>query len=91
VGEGTFDAFRGAGHHEALLGRWFAPTAPGKHHLDLWRATRDQLEGAGLLPANIHVAGLCTMTHQATFHSYRAHGKQAGRMLAAIRRTPPAR
>jgi YfiH family protein len=91
VAEHTFDAFREAGHHETLLGRWFARTAPGKYHLDLWRATRDQLEGAGLLPANVHVAGLCTMTHQETFHSYRAHGKHAGRMLAAIRTTQPAR
>jgi polyphenol oxidase len=85
VGDTTLEAFHQAGHHDALLDRWFARSGSGKLHLDLWRATRDQLEGAGLLPANVHVAGLCTMTHPDTFHSYRAHGKGAGRMLAAIR------
>ena len=35
--------------------------------LDLWRATRDQLEGAGVLPPNIHISELCTKTHRASF------------------------
>ncbi len=85
VGQTTRDAFHAAGHHEAMLDQWFEPRGGGKYHLDLWRATRDQLEGAGILPANIHVAELCTQTHARAFHSYRTDGKRAGRMLAAIR------
>jgi copper oxidase (laccase) domain-containing protein len=85
VGQTTRDAFHATGHHDTLLDRWFDPRAAGKFHLDLWRATRDQLEGAGVLPANIHVAELCTKTHAATFHSYRADGERAGRLLATIK------
>ena len=92
VGEGTFDAFREAGHHEALLGRWFDPNRTPESITSISGAPRAiSSRAAGLLPANVHVAGLCTMTHQETFHSYRAHGKQAGRMLAAIRTPQPAR
>lgn len=85
VGQTTRDAFHEAGHHDALLDRWFEARGAGKFHLDLWRATRDQLEGAGVLPANIYVAQLCTKTHADAFHSYRADGERAGRLLAAIR------
>jgi polyphenol oxidase len=85
VGQTTRDAFHAAGHHELFLERWFEPRSGGKYHLDLWRATRDQLEGAGLLPANIHIAELCTKTHSAVFHSYRADGEGTGRLLGAIR------
>jgi YfiH family protein len=88
VGENTLAAFRDAGHHDLLLDRWFERRSNGSFHLDLWRATRDQLEGAGVLPANIHTAGLCTRTHAAVFHSYRADGAQAGRNLGAIRLAP---
>ncbi len=41
---------------------------------------------AGLDPANVHVAGLCTATHNDWFWSYRREGARAGRMLAVIRR-----
>jgi YfiH family protein len=85
VGGNTRDAFREAGHHAEMLGRWFEPKGEGKFHLDLWRATRDQLEGAGVMPGNIHVAELCTKTHAGIFHSHRVEGAQAGRMAAVIR------
>jgi polyphenol oxidase len=85
VGEATREAFEEAGHHSSILERWFEPRGHGKFHLDLWRATRDQLEGAGLSPANIHVAELCTKTHANVFHSYRVQGGNAGRMAAVIR------
>lgn len=85
VGQTTRDAFREAGHHDSLLDRWCEPREDGKYHLDLWQATRDQLEGAGVLPANIHIAHLCTKTHAGAFHSYRADGNRAGRMLSAVR------
>jgi YfiH family protein len=89
VGESTRGAFAAAGHHAILLERWFAPRPAGTFHLDLWRATRDQLEGAGVPAARIHLAGLCTKTYAATFHSYRVDGPQAGRMAAVIRARRP--
>ena len=85
VGTDTRDAFRAAGHHPDLLERWFSPRPSGKFHLDLWRATRDQLEGAGVHPSNIHIAELCTQTHADILHSFRAAGAGAGRMVGAIR------
>jgi hypothetical protein len=85
VGESTRRAFQEAGHHATVLDRWFEPRGDGKFHLDLWRATRDQLEGAGVSPENIHVSELCTKTHKDVFHSYRVSGSSAGRMAAVIR------
>lgn len=81
-----------AGHfssHPDALG-WFSQDA--KPHLDLWRATRDQLARAGVRTEHIHVSGLCTFDHPALLHSYRRDGTAAGRLVAAIRsaagRTP---
>jgi YfiH family protein len=85
VSDSTYDAFRAAGHHPSILERWFEPRPEGKFHLDLWRASRDQLEGAGVMANNIHVAELCTKTHADIFHSYRVHGPEAGRMIGVIR------
>lgn len=91
VGETTRQGFRAAGHHPDVLARWFTASVPGKFTLDLWRATRDQLEGAGVLPDSIHVAELCTKTHADVFHSYRVDGDRAGRMVGVIRAGSPAR
>ncbi len=85
VGESTLQAFRDAGHHASILERWFDPRGGGKFHLDLWQATREELEGAGVDPGAIHVAELCTKTHAHRFHSYRVQGDGAGRMAAVIR------
>lgn len=85
VSESTYRSFRDAGHHASILEQWFEARAEGKFHLDLWRATRDQLEGAGVMPDNIHVAELCTKTHAGVFHSYRVDGANAGRMIGIIR------
>ena len=71
-------------HAEAAS--WF--THDAKPHLDLWRATRDQLVRAGLPLQQIHVCELCTFDHPALFHSYRRDGKNAGRLVAAIRSGP---
>ncbi len=84
VSENTYQTFRQAGHHPTVLERWFEPRPSGKFHLDLWRATRDQLEGAGVMPDNIHIAELCTKTHADMFHSYRVRGTEAGRMVGII-------
>jgi YfiH family protein len=85
VSESTYQTFRQAGHHASVLERWFEPRPEGKFHLDLWRASRDQLEGAGVMPENIHVAELCTKTHANVFHSYRVLGANVGRMIGIIR------
>jgi purine-nucleoside/S-methyl-5'-thioadenosine phosphorylase / adenosine deaminase len=85
VSESTREAFRDDGHHPTTLDQWFEPRPGGKFHLDLWRANRDQLEGAGVQPDCIHVAELCTKTHADVFHSYRVEGQNAGRMIAIVR------
>ncbi len=85
VGEDIRSAFIEAGHHSSMVERWFERRDEGKLFLDLWRATRDQLEGAGVMPHRIHTAELCTKTHAGTFHSYRVEGPRAGRMAAVIR------
>jgi YfiH family protein len=79
------EAFRAAGHGDADISRWFTAGPRGRPHFDLWRANRDQLERAGVPAASIHVAGLCTRCRPDLFHSYRASGAAAGRMLGAIR------
>jgi polyphenol oxidase len=61
-------------------------SARATHVLDMWRSNRDQLVAAGVDPANVHVAGLCTATHNDWFWSYRREGPNAGRMLAVVRR-----
>ena len=85
VSDDTRDAFRAQGHASALVEDWFRPTAAGRYHLDLWRAVRDQLEGAGLMTAHIFTSELCTMTHGGTFFSYRREKEQARRLGAFIR------
>jgi polyphenol oxidase len=85
VGEETREAFRAQGHAAALLDQWFVTTASGRLHLDLWRAVRDQLEGAGMLATHIFTAELCTVMHPELFFSYRRDGEAAGRMGAFVR------
>jgi len=85
VGEEVVDAFRSAGHSDVEVDRWFSTGPGGRHHLHLARTNRDQLERAGVLVTNIHVADLCTRSYPDVFHSYRAAGTGAGRLAAAIR------
>ena len=85
MGPEVVDMFRAAGHDEGRIERWFETGASGRPHFDLWRANREQLEGAGLRPDRIFTSGLCTRSHPDVFHSYRAKGSGAGRMLGIIR------
>jgi purine-nucleoside/S-methyl-5'-thioadenosine phosphorylase / adenosine deaminase len=85
VGPEVVEAFREAGHGEDRIGRWFAVGPSGRPYLDLWRANADQLEAAGVVAADIHVAGLCTKTHAGVLHSYRAEGQRSGRMVGVVR------
>ena len=84
VGEELLRAFDEAGHSSIDRVEWFSRDAAGRLRLDLWRANADQLAHAGIRPANIHVAGLCTQTHRDVFESFRAEGDQAGRMAAIV-------
>jgi YfiH family protein len=85
MGPEVVDAFRAAGHGGADIDRWFAPGPRGRPHFDLWLANRDQLTRSGVPEDAIHVAGLCTRCRPDIFHSYRAEGPSAGRMVGAIR------
>lgn len=91
VGPEVRETFHVAGLSETDLDRWFLPTESktATHILDMWRANRDQLVAAGVAPANVHVAALCTATHAAWFWSYRREGATAGRMLGVIRQQAP--
>ena len=88
VGPEVRETFHVAGFAETDLDSWFLPAESPRatHVLDMWRSNRDQLVAAGLDPANVHVAGLCTATHDDWLWSYRREGANAGRMLAVIRR-----
>jgi YfiH family protein len=88
MGEEVVDAFRSAGHEPRAIDRWFVRTGGSRPHFDLWAANAEQLRDAGVDPSAIHVSGLCTRTHAAVFHSYRAAGTRAGRMVAVIRPRP---
>jgi YfiH family protein len=83
VGPELVTAFQRAGHARDVVERWFEPRGDGLV-LDLWAANRDLLAAAGVAPANVYVAGLCTKTHREVFESFRADGDAAGRMAAII-------
>ncbi len=56
----------------------------GRWLLDLAAANRRLLEAAGLEPAAIHDAGLCTRCRPDLFFSHRGQGPTTGRMMNAI-------
>lgn len=85
VGPEVVEAFRAGGADPASLAAWLTPGAGDRSFLDLERANRDQLQGAGMNPDAIFASGLCTKTHHDRLHSYRADRDAAGRMVAAIR------
>jgi polyphenol oxidase len=53
------------------------------HYFDLWRLSKDQLVAAGLSPARLDLAGLCTRCGASDFFSYR-RDKVTGRQGAVI-------
>jgi len=88
VGEEVRQAFERAGFEGARLLRWFADGPRGRLYLDLWQATADQLEAAGVPPSSIHLSRLCTATWRQVFWSYRADGPGTGRLAGVIRPLP---
>jgi polyphenol oxidase len=87
VGVPVVDAFRAAGHGDAIA-RWFSQ-ADGRLRLDLWRANVDQIVAAGVPPGQVVTCGLSTYAHPAWLESYRRDGPAAGRLVAAIVVPPP--
>jgi hypothetical protein len=83
VGEALLDAFRAAGHESRDVDRWFTRSTT-KPHLDLWRASADQLIAAGVKAERIFSCGLSTVAHPEVFDSYRVDGAKAGRMAALV-------
>lgn len=82
VGEEVVTAFQEAGIDLAEVMKRHAET--GKAHLDLSKANRMQLLGAGLSDANIEVSGLCTYTNETDFFSARRLGVKSGRIVTGI-------
>jgi len=64
---------------------WFSEDGPGHWRLDLWQATIDQLEDAGVPAEAISSARYCTADHLEDCFSYRKEGSGTGRNVAAIR------
>jgi YfiH family protein len=89
VGEEVRAAFLVSGWPAARIEPWFRPSARPDHWLfDGWQSVRDQLLWAGIPDGAIHSAAFCTSANPDLFCSYRRDGKAAGRIAAAIRRTP---
>ena len=80
VGPEVVDAVRAAS--EAEPDELARTGTSGRPHLDLHEANRRQLASAGVDPARIRLAPLCTACGPVRLHSYRRDGPGAGRMMA---------
>ncbi len=63
------------------------PRRDGRMFFDLWTANRLELERAGLRAEHIELAGICTMTHNDVFYSFRREGAGCGHfgLMAGLR------
>lgn len=64
--------------------RLLTPDGPDHWRLDLWAANVADLERAGVPPAQVAVAGLCTACHRGWFFSHRAERGKTGRLAALL-------
>ena len=94
VGQEVADAFSEAGFPMELILQDCGPKAPtddnpmnGGLHIDLWKANQWLLEEAGVQPANIQVAGICTYQNNGRFFSARREGTKCGRIINCIKLT----
>ena len=92
VGQEVADAFAEAGFPMEQILKDCGPKAPtadnpmaGGLHIDLWRANEWLLEEAGVLSANIQVAGICTYKKNDRFFSARREGTKCGRIINCIK------
>lgn len=86
VGNEVFDAFKAEGFNMELIARKYPCNDERKEawHIDLWEANKQQLLSKGLLPENIHLAGICTYKQHDDFFSARRLGIKSGRLLTGI-------
>lgn len=86
VGNEVFDAFMAEGFNMELIARKYPCNDDRKEawHIDLWEANKQQLLSKGLLPENIHLAGICTYKQCDEFFSARRLGIKSGRLLTGI-------
>ncbi len=83
-----FDEFRTKNEPNPI--QWLNMMPPGHQPppknvlLDLRKANRAQLLGAGLRPSNIFVSDLCTACRRDLLFSYRKEGPQSGRLMSVI-------
>lgn len=74
VKQDVYDAAAALPDRDALFRRF----AGGRMCFDLWEANRRQLVDAGLRAENIEIAGICTMSEQERFYSFRREGPGCG-------------
>ncbi|MCR4583907.1 MAG: peptidoglycan editing factor PgeF [Prevotella sp.] len=82
VGNEVYAQFAEASFSMEHIARRY-PAADGgeKWHIDLFEANRLQLHGAGLLPENIQVTGICTYEFCSDYFSARRLGVESGRIF----------
>ena len=84
VGEDVIEEVKKAFGPQGAEGLYCAGKEPGKYQMDLWKANRKVLEDAGVKPANIHTAGICTMCNPDHFYSHRVMGDSRGNLAAFL-------
>jgi YfiH family protein len=71
--------------------QFFIPHGPECWTMDLLTANTLQLRAAGVPAAQIDTASICTACHKHDLYSHRAEGQEAGRGMALVALTSPAR
>jgi YfiH family protein len=71
--------------------QFFIPHGPERWTMDLLTANILQLRAAGVPAAQIDTASICTACHKHDLYSHRAEGPEAGRGMALVALTSPAR
>lgn len=79
VGDEVYHEFASAGFDMSVISQRME-----KWHIDLWKCNCMQLESAGVLPASIQVAGVCTYSHANEYFSARRLGVDSGRIFTGI-------
>jgi len=71
--------------------QFFIPHGPERWPMDLLTANTLQLRAAGVPAKQIDTASICTACHKHDLYSHRAEGQEAGRGMAIVALTSPAR
>lgn len=84
VGEEVIEEVKKAFGPQGAESLFCAGKRSGKYQLDLWEANKKVLEEAGVKPANIHTAGICTMCNPDHLYSHRVMGNHRGNLAAFL-------